>query len=234
MMQPMIIDIEESYPFILETILNEDSEHYFEVINAGCGGYTSFQGLRFLKSELLEYNPDLLIIWFGYNDIRPAIFYSDKDQKAPNKAVARLQYILSHSRFYQFYRQGLLYLAGKFTQKLHDKKRVSPKDYRNNLMAMSDLAKSKGIDVLFITPVNNVDSQIVSWYHMGLQEYAEAFICLREKAVPVLDMVPVFKELQGGHEYFFDYIHTTPEGNRIIAKAIFNKLTEDNIIALVD
>jgi len=39
-----------------------------EVINAGCPGYSSRQGLIYLDRSLLDYQPDLVIVQFGYND----------------------------------------------------------------------------------------------------------------------------------------------------------------------
>lgn len=130
----MISTLEETYPYMLEEILNKNNTQvHFEVINAGCGGYSSFQGLRFLKSELLEYNPDLLIVWFGIQDVSPAILYNDKKQKVPNETITRLTTILNHSKFYQFYRQGLFYLLSKLSE-MKEKKRVPPKDYHENLM----------------------------------------------------------------------------------------------------
>lgn len=40
-----------------------------ECINAGVPGYSLFQGLRFLETEGLRYQPDLVVVTFGWNDM---------------------------------------------------------------------------------------------------------------------------------------------------------------------
>ena len=227
----MITPLEETYPYILEEILNKNNvQIYFEVLNAGCGGYSSFQGLRFLKSELLEYGPDLLIVWFGINDIEESILYSDKEQKFPSEIFTKLNKILNHSKFYQFYRQGLFFLLSKFTK---NKRRISAEDYCENLRKMSQLAKEKGISIMFITPVWNINSTIASLEEQGLEGYAKIFKDFLKEDVSVLDMANIFKQKRYGAKYFIDMCHMIPEGNRIIAEAVYDLLIKEKIIPII-
>ena len=52
------------YPDILAKRLG------IEVINAGVAGHTSTQGLRRMKKDVLEHKPNLVIVFFGTNDLR--------------------------------------------------------------------------------------------------------------------------------------------------------------------
>ena len=52
------------YPAILSSLLNVD------VANAGVGGHTSAQGLKRMTSDVLEENPDVVVVFFGTNDLR--------------------------------------------------------------------------------------------------------------------------------------------------------------------
>ncbi len=59
----------QTYPAVLESILNASvGEKLFDVVNAGCPGFNSRQGLILLEREHLALNPDLLIVSFGDND----------------------------------------------------------------------------------------------------------------------------------------------------------------------
>ena len=58
----------DSYPDMLRVYLDEMAPGKFEVINAGVIGYTSFQGRRLLESEVLDWSPDLVTVYFGWND----------------------------------------------------------------------------------------------------------------------------------------------------------------------
>ena len=41
-----------------------------EVINSGVAGHTSSQGLRRMKKDVLDHEPDIVVVFFGTNDIR--------------------------------------------------------------------------------------------------------------------------------------------------------------------
>ena len=38
------------------------------MLNAGCSGYSAYQGLEILRRRGLKYRPDVVTIWFGWND----------------------------------------------------------------------------------------------------------------------------------------------------------------------
>ncbi len=59
----------ETIDFYLESLLKKQyPEKTFEVINAAVTGYQTFQHHAYLASELLQYNPDLIIFFDGIND----------------------------------------------------------------------------------------------------------------------------------------------------------------------
>lgn len=77
----------------LENALNHravfsNSDVRYEVINAGVGGYVSWQVLARLKRRVLKYQPDLVLVAVGLNDLlfstlpywRPDLDLSDIDQ----------------------------------------------------------------------------------------------------------------------------------------------------------
>lgn len=63
-----------------------------EVINAGVGGYDSSNEFLYLISELINYEPDLVIVYDGWNDEA----YSNRDlakrPNAPNSLKLKVQY----------------------------------------------------------------------------------------------------------------------------------------------
>ena len=72
----------------------------FEVLNAGVAGYSSHQGvLRFLQ-EVDRYQPDLVLVSFGWNDAAQAIGQPDKTFKIPPWPVVVCQRALVRYRAY--------------------------------------------------------------------------------------------------------------------------------------
>lgn len=60
----------ENLPAQIYEHLKESNPGFnFEVINAGRGGYASNQELLYIMSELVYYQPDLIIIYDGWNDL---------------------------------------------------------------------------------------------------------------------------------------------------------------------
>ena len=74
------------WPSWLNRLLQEQGRaggRRFEVMNAGVAGYSSHQGvLRFLQ-EVDRYQPDLVLVSFGWNDAAEAIGQPDKTFKIP-------------------------------------------------------------------------------------------------------------------------------------------------------
>lgn len=68
------VDDEYTYPGQLQDLLNQARAARFEVINAGVMGYSSRQGLVYLREKLLNLEPDLVILEFGLNDAQPAVW----------------------------------------------------------------------------------------------------------------------------------------------------------------
>jgi len=228
MLPPIETDFTETYPYYLEEILNQNNSlAHFEVINAGCGGYSSLQGLRYLKSELLSFDPDLVIFWFGQNDLIRAIGRRDALQQMPNKILLHIQSFLDKSKFYQFYKQLLFYSSSKLSKNGY---RVSAEEFYANLNEMKIVSQSRGIKTLFITPVLRKDSQILSLDERGFGEYSKIFRDLKQANTAVFDVVDLFKSKKNGVKYFFDICHTNPEGNRLIAEAVYKTIVENKLL----
>jgi lysophospholipase L1-like esterase len=59
---------EHTWPSLLEQQLNAWVPGNFEVINAGVGGYSAYQGMRFLEKYVRDLKPQLVIACFGTNE----------------------------------------------------------------------------------------------------------------------------------------------------------------------
>lgn len=61
------------------------------MLNAGVAGYSSYQGLLRFKQEVARYEPDLIFVSFGFNDLPPAIGEPDNYFKPPPYLIVSLQ-----------------------------------------------------------------------------------------------------------------------------------------------
>lgn len=225
------VKTEETYPYILEQMLNAGfASEEFEVINAGVMGYSSLQGLRQLKRDLIKHKPDLVIAYFGLDDNFPAVVYSDKEQKTYNSLVFRLDNLLEKTRFYCFLKVYLVKIKNEFIANYVNpgqgadksaKRRVEPEDYRHNLLEMVKIAKENNSKILFLTPVI-----------FKLKEKEISYLEDYRRAIPqgyAVDPSGELNEYKKDNSLFLDGCHFTPAGHWVIAKVIHERLVEEQI-----
>lgn len=128
----------------------------FEVINCGVPGYTSHQGLTLLTEKILEFQPDIITLSFGWNDIWGAgKGITDRQQKILSPFVTGLQNNLAKLKTYSLMKYLLLELTerkGLESFNLENPAyRVSEFEYRDNLMQIHNIAENNGIIPIFLT-----------------------------------------------------------------------------------
>ncbi len=170
------VDFKYAYPRQLEEILRSNYKQYnFEVINAGIIGYSSYQGLLFLKNEILKYSPDIITVAYVINDVDRYRFFRsdgrpDKELQPLNPLTVLLKNIYKKSSLYNLAEKWLLKLKDnmRFTFVVNPviglpQARVSAQDYQHNLEEIIRIARDKGIKIIFIKmPVNLPTSPYVS------------------------------------------------------------------------
>jgi len=167
--------------WLREYLRAADPERNWEVINAGGVSYASYR-VALLMEELIEYSPDLFIVYSGHNEFLEERTYGDvRSMPAP---VQRLGTLAARSRAATVVKNGIEALtSGKPEQPagqtllqsevvtlLDDS--VGPSAYerdeelqeqviehfRYNLVRMIDVARSAGAEVLLISPASNLRS----------------------------------------------------------------------------
>ena len=218
---------EQTYPFRLQKILNtynKNSGKHFEVINAGIGGYSSLQGLRYFKRELLKYDPDVVTFYFGINDKAPSVIYSDIEQRIfPQWIVNLHNIILERSRFYKF----IVYFQKKRILESWERKRsrhamyiprVSIEDYRGNIEALYRITEEMGIKLVIIN-LPTESPEVLSKYNAVLKDIIVQY------NIPLVDIVKAAEKYRKNrNRIFIDKLHPTPYFNKIIAKEIYKIL----------
>lgn len=214
------------YPEILEKISRYKSRKNIKVFNAGVPGYTSYQGILYLK-ELLFTQPDLVIVNFGWNDHWCAINgIEDKNQR-----FSRLFYIkrgiCKISRLFALLDNLYFKIIEKqYKRKSSDinfslcKKRVSPIDYRRNLKETIEICNERKIKVILMTAVyldNNTD-----WLDVHLKYNDVVKDVAQKENIYLLDAVNTFKEKK---DLFLepnngDYCHINLKGSKILAQKL--------------
>jgi lysophospholipase L1-like esterase len=200
-------------------------------LNAGVPGYTVFQGWRYLESEGLRYQPDLVVASFGFND-------STRWQGRGDLEVHRHNQLTRPAAGLRWSRLARLAWNAFHPWPQHEvndsRPRLLPEEFREVLGMIETTTRSRGIDLLlFVGALRiNVDGSKESAYRRPLQYEQVAFgrnIAFgpgSEEAY--VDGVRILRDLAKEHtleEIFFDHSHTTALANRAMADALAEKIT---------
>lgn len=117
-------------------------------IKLGVGGWSSEQGLTLLRRDVLALKPQVVTLYFGWNDHWVALGPTD-----PELTLAhRWLWLVDHSRIAALWMKSRMGVSGPIGDRPN---RVPLDRYRANLRAMISEAESAGIRVVVITAPSN-------------------------------------------------------------------------------
>lgn len=202
------------YSVVLEHMLDPRRA---EVFNASLPGYTSHQGLAWLKKQLLAYQPDLVTIYFGWNDHWRSTGISDSEYAA---------------RLAPGQPRLLNLLAGKTSPA---PVRVSEQEYGSNLREMARLLTAAGVECWFILAPHSFTADNTAHFlehgniiagddpremHLSYLEVAR-----QVAGAKVVDLAAVFETMNADRVLLMrDGIHPTDPGHGVIARVLADKI----------
>ncbi|MFH1202027.1 MAG: SGNH/GDSL hydrolase family protein [Candidatus Omnitrophota bacterium] len=98
---------ENSFPKILERLLNERRANKFEVINFSVPGYNTSQEFEVIKEKVIKFNPDMVILIYCENDTHICNYIKSD--------ITPLKYLYNKSYFFHTFFRGVDILINKQT-----------------------------------------------------------------------------------------------------------------------
>lgn len=191
-----------------------------QIVNAGMSGYSSWQGLLLLRSQLLDLEPDVVVVAFGYHDANPALSH-DADILTDDRRVHLARGLLYRSRIYLLFRSAVLRARSRWNDASEPSlwvQRVPPPQFGRNLGAYADLGRERGFRVVVVFEPLREDGDVARTE----AHRAEALRVAAERGIPVVDCTTPFAAMPAAERYalFQDLIHLTPEGHRKVAEIV--------------
>ena len=219
----------------LQNLIEEETGMHSEVICAGVPGYSSHQGKILFENELLELDPDIVLIMFGWNDQWAAgQGITDANQEVPSEWIICIHNLLSPFKIYKAVRKIVLMVSeDEKDVKIGDISpncRVGLDPFYMNLRSIVNTSKKNRIQpVLIIPPVASLGLYIdadISTLHSKHEKYQNEIRRLGQKEnVPVVDLQEVFDN----YDNLFDDaegdpVHFNARGHIVAAREIDNFL----------
>jgi lysophospholipase L1-like esterase len=226
------------YPRLLEALLNEgEAQKRYEVINGAVEGYDSNKALERLR-EALEYQPDIVTIYIGWNDL----YNVDPEHESPGRIARLASPLLSHSRFAAKLR-SLIFLKMRPKLKTREPvkaefyKKYRPARYEANLRRIIELIRERKALPLLVTLPSILSPRISDegieraqfpYYTNSITDMislADSYNAVirsvaAETHTPLVDLASEFDNMVDKERCFSDTIHMYNDAKPIVARAL--------------
>lgn len=230
-----------SYPMELERMLKSTMSVPVEVNNCGQGGYNSADIMVRFALQVIDTQPDVVVIYHAYNDIRAYLtagFESDYSHVRRNLGESYWKFALAAKipyipvKFLNFLvnqwlpgniRNSLLDQVTKGTFDSGLDPSIGLSTYQRNLQHIIDLCRCNGIQVVLSTYCHFLhdaikDDPLHLLYGNIVKKENEIMHRLADKnGLKLIDNAVLVPQEE---RYFVDSVHFTPEGMRLIASNI--------------
>ena len=236
-----------SYPLLLEKKLKEKFNINLEVNNCATGGYTSSDLLvRFLLQNI-DTDPDMVILYHAYNDIRSYLtedFHSDYHHSRKNLGESYYKFYLGslfpyipinfinyfqNRWFSQNHRYSLIESISNGKLDLDNQINLEKgiKTYKRNLQNLIFICKSRNIKIILCSFSFYLhDSVKNEKIHKIYQDIVlKENLVMKELAdVNNVEFIDMYNLIPRVNENFLDTIHLAPAGLEILAEQISKKI----------
>lgn len=234
---PMVFDPDHlPYARLIEDRLRvANPGRRIEVVPLAAAGYTSHQGLIWLRRDIGWLKPDVVVICFAYNDtqLRP-----QPDSKTIPTTRLRIA-----QRWLMMRSQAVIYFARwraarseqeaspTTTQSRPPTPRVSEDEYLANILEITRIAREHGSRVVVVAPIYR-DRILYSEQVARLQSYHAALAAAaRDADVPFLDIEELSMNRDPTNAPLFgESIHPNELGHRLMANVLLDFFARERML----
>ena len=216
------------YPMLLEKQLRAaNPDRSIDVITMAVPGYTSHQGLAWLRRDIDRLQPDLLIVSFGWNDASLSDV-PDREAIRTNWYAVAVRWLIDRSQAFAHATRWLRAREANHQDQAQKTRtavrltaRVSQQEYLNNLLAIESLARQRGASVIVMAAPYRDHSAEAPEADLMLQYRIALGTTMRQRGIPFLEIRELTEEAYPSNEgWFGERIHPNHMGHRLIASEL--------------
>lgn len=228
------------FPMLLEKQLRAaNPNRTIEVITMAVPGYTSHQGLAWLRRDIDSLKPDLLTVSFGWNDASLSDV-PDREAIKTNRYAIGLRWLIDYS---QAFAHATRWLRARETRKQQTAAktqpqirsrpvaRVSLQEYLDNTLAIGDLAHQHGAAVIVIAAPYRDHSSEAPEADLMLQYRLALTPIMRQRSLPFLEIRELTEDAYPANEgWFGERIHPNHMGHRLMASELLKLIGSNRLL----
>jgi lysophospholipase L1-like esterase len=219
------------FPMLLEKELrNANPNRRIEVFPMAVPGYTTHQGLAWLRRDIEHLQPDMVIASFGWND---ASVSDVPDREAINTRwyPVAIRWVIDHS---QAFAHGTRWLRSRSEPAPAGRvpaPRVSETEYVSNFQGIVNLARDHGATVVVIgapyrdSTTNPPEAQLMTRYRASLKS------AMQQGQTPYLEVLELTEAAGTVNQGFFgELIHPNHIGHRLMASELLKLMAQRRLL----
>jgi lysophospholipase L1-like esterase len=220
------------FPMLLEKQLRQANlDRHIEVLPMAVPGYTTHQGLAWLRRDIHNLQPDIVIASFGWNDASLSEV-PDRQAIRTDEYAVPVRWLIDHSQAFAHLTHWL-----RSQSKPQQRKprravpRVSESEYLRNFQSIVELAHAHHAGVLVIgaayrdSTTNPPEAERMTDYRHSLRLEMQAH------QVPYLEILELTEAAAPGNEGFFgELIHPSFMGHRLLASEILKLMGRNRML----
>ncbi len=220
------------YPMLLEKELRKANlNRQIEVLDMAVPGYTTHQGLAWLRRDIDYLQPDLVIVSFGWNDVSLSDV-PDREAIRTDWYPVAVRWLIDHSQAFA-HATNWLRSHNKPVQSptLRPVPRVSEGEYIKNFQAIIDLVRARRAGIVVIgapyrdRASNPPEAELMIKYRQSLRSTAE------QGQVPYLEILELTEAAAPANEGFFgELIHPNHIGHRLMTLELLKLMTKNRML----
>ena len=219
------------FPMLLEKELRKaNPNRHIEVFPMAVPGYTTHQGLAWLRRDIDYLKPDMVIASFGWNDASVSDV-PDRIAIDTRWSPVALRWLIDHGQAFAHATRWLRSRSGPATGVRTPVPRVSEPEYVSNLKAIVDLARDRRAAVIVIgapyrdSVTNPSEAQLMTRYRAALKS------AMQQSQTPYLEVLELTEAAGSVNEGFFgELIHPNHMGHRLLASELLKLMAQRHLV----
>jgi lysophospholipase L1-like esterase len=223
----------QPFPTLLEQELRKaNPNRRIEVFPMAVPGYTSHQGLAWLRRDIDYLQPDLVIASFGWNDASVSDM-ADRQTIDTRWFPVTSRWLVDHSQAFAHAARWLRSRKQPVGEPAAPAPvpRVSESEYVNNFTAIVNLAGSRNARVIVIgapyrdSTTNPSEAQLMTRYRAALKS------AMQQSQTPYLEILELTEAAGSINQGFFgELIHPNHIGHRLMASELLKLMGQHHLL----
>ena len=222
----------QPFPMLIEKELRKaNPNRRIEVFPMAVPGYTSHQGLAWLRRDIDYLQPDMVIASFGWNDAS-ASDVADRDAIDTRWFPVSIRWLIDHSQAFAHATRWLCSRNAPTAARATPVPRVSQVEYVDNFKAIAGVAREHGASVIVIgapyrdSTTNPPEAKLMTQYRAALKS------AMQQSQTPYLEILELTEAAGTVNQGFFgELIHPNHIGHRLIASEMLKLMSERHLLS---